>query len=136
MKKILIPSLRAKRGNPYALQKGVLPRRLLCGLLAMTQVLLISLSLTACGAGYKLDFSKPITLNTTPPEGPTEYRQGWSDGCESGLSATMSTFYLAVGAHQYTLDENLRYDNLYNVAWKYGYNHCGYSMRSMAQYSL
>jgi hypothetical protein len=99
-------------------------------------LIIISLSMTACNSGYKLDFSKPITLNTTPPEGPTEYQQGWKDGCESGISATNTSFYMTIGAHKYTLDEELRNNNLYAVAWKYGYNHCGYSMRSMAQYSL
>jgi hypothetical protein len=99
-------------------------------------LIITGLSLSACGAGHTLDFSKPIVLNTNPPPGPFEYQKGWSDGCESGLSATMTTFYMAIAAHKYTLDEDLRYNKLYNAGWKYAYNHCGYSIRSLAQYSL
>src|SRR5688500_15625966 len=92
-------------------------------------LIIISLSLSACASGQGIDFSKPAALNTNPPKGPFEYQKGWKDGCESGLSATTTTFYMTVAAHKYTLDEELRYDRLYNAAWKYGYNHCGYSMK-------
>ncbi|MCE3232153.1 MAG: hypothetical protein K0R98_410 [Rickettsiaceae bacterium] len=81
-------------------------------------------------------FATPITLNTAPPEGPEEYQKGWHDGCESGITATNTSPLMMLGTYKYTLDEELRYNNLYNAAWKYGYNHCGYSMKSLAQYSL
>lgn len=78
--------------------------------------------------------SQPTLVSTTPPEGPYNYQKGWKDGCESGIASTNHFFQLTTGAYQFTLDEHLRNEKLYNQAWKYGFNHCGYSMRSVARY--
>jgi hypothetical protein len=98
-------------------------------------LVIVALNISAC-AGSAIDLTKPVTLNTNPPEGPFEYKKGWSDGCRSGIAATNTAVYMTFGVNQYTLDTDLRYNKLYNTAWRYAYNHCGYSMKSMAQYSL
>lgn len=87
------------------------------------------------GEGTVLDFfQKPMLLSTVPPEGPHNYRKGWRDGCESGLASTNTNLHMTFGSQRFVLDKQLRYDNLYNQAWRYAYNHCGYSMKTLAQY--
>ena len=93
--------------------------------------------LTGCtGQNQSFDWKKPIALDMNAPEGPETYRQGWSDGCSSGLASTVNSFHQFIGSYRYVSDSELRYDKLYNKAWKYAYSHCGYSMKSLAQYSL
>ncbi len=82
------------------------------------------------------NLTKPLAVNTTPPPGPYNYQKGWKDGCETGISATNNSMQLILGTRQFTLDPQLRNDALYNKAWKYGFNHCGYSMRTVARYQF
>ena len=92
---------------------------------------------SACsGKDISFDWRRPAALNVDPPEGPKPYRQGWSDGCESGLSSTSNKLHQLLGSYKFTLNTKLQNDPLYSRAWRYGYNHCGYSMRSLAQYSF
>ncbi len=107
----------------------------------MTQISKIILSiplliiLCSCAGGNGL-FNKPISLNTNPPKGPYDYQKGWKDGCESGIASTNTFFQTTLGTHKFTLDQSLRNDRLYNQAWRYGFNHCGYSMRALAKYDF
>ena len=99
--------------------------------------IIILTSLSACnGVNNSLDLRKPFSLDMNPPKGPKEYQQGWVDGCKTGLSSTNTKFHLSIGSYQFTLDEQLRYNRLYSQAWRYAYNHCGYSMKSLAQYNF
>lgn len=98
-------------------------------------LLLIIFSTTACtGRNGKFDLTKPLTVDMRAPSGPPHYRKGWQDGCESGLSATNDKIQLFLGTHVYTLDRALRYDKLYAKAWRYGYDHCSYSMKARYNY--
>ncbi len=100
-------------------------------------LLVMAFSVIGCtGPDNTFDWSKPVAINTNPPEGPYNYRKGWNDGCQSGLAATNTFFQMSLKTKKFTLDEKLRYDRLYNAGWKYAYNHCGYSMRSLAMYSF
>lgn len=100
-------------------------------------IILLALNVSACtGVGGTLDWKKPVALKTNPPEGPYNYRKGWLDGCTSGIASTNTSLHMTIGSQKFTLDERLRYDSLYNAAWRYGYNHCGYSMKSLAQYNF
>lgn len=102
----------------------------------ITILTLLVLSLcSACGS-LKSVGSKPYAVDTTPPKGPHNYQQGWKDGCESGISSTNTFFQLSVGSHQFVLHNELRADKLYNQAWRYGFNHCGYAMRSLERYQF
>jgi hypothetical protein len=98
--------------------------------------LLIGMLSGCTGQNHTFDWKKPVALDMNPPEGPQNYQQGWSDGCKSGVASTNTSFHQFIGSYRFTLDNQLRYDALYNKAWKYGYNHCGYSMKSLAQYSF
>lgn len=107
------------------------------GTITVISIITLLVLLSGCtGVNNSFDWRKPVSLDINPPEGPRNYRQGWSDGCQTGLSSTNTNFHQAIGSYKFTLDKNLRYDPLYNKAWKYGYNHCGYSMKSLAQYSF
>ena len=49
----------------------------------------------AGSAGFHLSpaLGHAWTLNMTPPPGEPDYQQGWSDGCESGISGYGNQFY-------------------------------------------
>lgn len=100
-------------------------------------LILAALGCIACSTADKPilnSFTKPLVLNTTPPPGPYNYQQGWKDGCETGISATNTSTQQFLGTHRFTIDPALRNDTLYNKAWRYAFNHCGYSMRALARY--
>ena len=100
-------------------------------------ILALAFLSTACtGRNHTFDWTKPVSLNTNAPDGPYNYRKGWEDGCETGLASNNTRLHLFIGSHKFTLDKQLRHDNLYSKAWNYGYNHCGFSMKALAQYSL
>lgn len=100
-------------------------------------LIIMSILISGCtGVDGGFDWKKPATLDMRAPEGPKNYQQGWQDGCTSGLSSTNTSFHLALGSYEFTLHKQLRYDPLYNKAWRYGYNHCGYSMKTLAQYGF
>jgi hypothetical protein len=118
-----------------------------------TIISLLAILLTGCGTARgtsfdltrtltdglsTIDFRKPVSLDTTPPEGPTSYRQGWKDGCESALASTNTNlFYVAMGVqHKYRIDNRMAQDILYKKAWHYAYYHCGYSMKALEKYNL
>lgn len=108
--------------------------------LTIVSILSLNLTLGACalsnGETLSQRLTRPTPISVTPPDGPYTYQQGWRDGCESGIAATNHFFQLSVGTRQFTLDEQLRNDRLYNQAWRYAFNHCGYSMRSIARYDF
>ena len=81
--------------------------------------------LTACtGKDGTFDVSKPYSLDLTPPEGPFEYTEGWSDGCESGMSAYGNNFYKLLKAHQLKMNPELRKNRMYYQAWKDAFLYC------------
>jgi len=81
--------------------------------------------LTACtGKDGAFDIRKPYSLDLTPPEGPPEYEQGWTDGCESGMNAYFNTFYKAIRVFDYHQDAKLRNNKMYYQAWKDAYLYC------------
>ena len=105
-----------------------------------TLTYILVLALLSCSGCSTADspvlnqLTKPLAVSTTPPPGPYNYQKGWKDGCETGIASTNSSFQMSLGTHRFTLDEQLRNDTLYNRAWKYAFNHCGFSMRSLARY--
>lgn len=92
------------------------------------------IGLSACTSHKGFDLSKPLSLDTRPPEAPPVYQQGWVDGCESGLSATSEKMQLFFEVHKYHYDANLRYNNMYDKAWQYAYKHCAFSLKSINAY--
>jgi hypothetical protein len=67
---------------------------------------------------------KPHSLDTTPPNGPIEYRKGWTDGCETGQSAYSGQLYKVFGTHKLQYDAKLRNNKMYYQAWKDAFFYC------------
>lgn len=86
---------------------------------------IIALLLASCtGKDGTFDTRKPYSLDLTPPEGPYEYEQGWTDGCESGMQAYAADFYKSIRAFTFRQDENLRTNKMYYQAWKDAFLYC------------
>ena len=87
--------------------------------------LLCVATLAGCTGAYgKMDLRKPVSLNLTPPPGPPEYEQGWSDGCESGMNAYANPFYKTLKVFEYRQDPELRHNKMYYQVWKDAYFYC------------
>ncbi len=88
-------------------------------------VLALMLALIGCtGKDGRFDLRKPVTLSFDPPPGPPEYRQGWSDGCESGSMAYSGTFYKLARSFDLRQDPKLRDNKVYYRAWKDAFLFC------------
>lgn len=95
------------------------------------------LLLTGCtGAGGSLDLRKPVSLNLEPPEGPPEYRQGWADGCESGMNVYSADFYKFLGVFEFKQDEKLRNNRMYYQVWKDAYLYCTLHMMTTNNFKI
>ncbi len=93
----------------------------------ITYSIIICLLFVGAGCTGKdgtFDISKPHALDLTPPAGPPEYEQGWSDGCESGLNAYMHNFYKFMRLHDFKQDAKLRNNKMYYQAWQDSYVYC------------
>lgn len=91
--------------------------------------LMILLSACQSKDGW-FDYSRPATLDTTPPPGPVEYQLGWNDGCNSGLAAVNTSMNLMLASHTYKIDGNGWQNPKYKSAWKDAYYYCTYHMFS------
>ena len=65
---------------------------------------------------------RPIAFYYAQPSGPPEYRLGWEDGCDSGISATDTFTYKIL----YGFRKRPEFGNneLYKTAWNEGYAYC------------
>lgn len=91
----------------------------------VTSLVIVLILLSACtGRDGTFDLRKPYSLDLTPPEGPYEYEEGWSDGCESGMSAYSNNFYKLVGAFDLKMNAELRKNRMYYQAWKDAFLYC------------
>lgn len=69
------------------------------------------------------NWPQPLFLDTEIDYGPPEYRQGYADGCESGLSRMGNSFYKAM--HTFKQDPYLiNNSKLYERAWKDAHLYC------------
>lgn len=83
------------------------------------------IALSACtGKDGAFDIRKPYAMDLTPPDGPPEYQQGWSDGCESGSHAYSGGMYKLMGAFELKQDEVLRNNRMYYQVWKDAFLYC------------
>jgi hypothetical protein len=88
--------------------------------------LLLVAGISGCtGKDGTFDPRKPYSLDLTPPEGPFEYEQGWTDGCESGMNAYSNDFYKSLNTFELRQDPNLRTNKMYYQAWKDAFLYCG-----------
>lgn len=81
-------------------------------------------------------FFKPYTLDFTPPPGPPEYQQGWSDGCETGMHSYTNALAKFVGAYKMKQDPNLVNNNVYYQIWKDAFLYCAIYMEANNKFAL
>lgn len=65
---------------------------------------------------------KPPFLKTEIDFGPEEYRQGYKDGCESGMATFGSSLYKSV--YRQHRDPRYEKNQMYNQVWRDAYNYC------------
>lgn len=69
---------------------------------------------------------RPMYLATVSPSGPPEYRLGWEDGCDSGISADDGGFF-----YKWTLGFKKRPEmageEQYKAGWNEGFSYCRFS---------
>lgn len=90
----------------------------------------IILSLSACQSqsGW-FDYSRPASLDLTPPPGTPEFQQGWTDGCSASLASINTDVNLMLASHKYKIDGDLWSQSpRYKTAWKDAYYFCSYHM--------
>lgn len=80
-------------------------------------VLLGLLAMTSC---------RPLSLYGVGPEGPPEYKLGWEDGCDSGLSAQGGALYR--GTFGFKKRPEMNDNDLYKTAWNEGFTYCRFAL--------
>lgn len=93
----------------------------------MKKLLLLSvimMLLTSCNSQFKPRVGAPWMQDmlTQGPEGPTNFRKGWRDGCETGISSTANR--LQRSFYHFKQDYQLAQDPVYYKGWKAAYNYC------------
>lgn len=72
----------------------------------------------------QLDFLKPahFVFNQMPSDADVIYKQGWQDGCNSGISTFSNEFYKTF--YSYQVKEGLMHRTNYQRAWETAYHYC------------
>lgn len=70
------------------------------------------------------DFAKPMSwiFDHMPEDAPNNFKRGWRDGCESGMSSMTNTAYKTF--YSFKQDPQLRRDPTYYKTWKDTYTYC------------
>lgn len=90
-------------------------------ILETMQKLLLILS-----ALFVISSCRPASLYAIQPPGPPEYKLGWEDGCDSGLSAQGGPFYKAVFGFKKRPEFND--SEMYKTAWNEGFSYCRFTL--------
>ena len=70
---------------------------------------------------------RPLVLQaTTNVSGPPEYRLGWEDGCDSGLSAQGGFIYKYT--YGFKKRPEMSNNTMYTTAWNEGFAYCRFSL--------
>ena len=86
-------------------------------------IILLSLSCVGCNQGRpQVGAPWMQKLLFEGPEGPPLFREGWVDGCETGLSATANNFQRHF--YRFKQKEHLAQNQEYYTGWKAAYNYC------------
>lgn len=85
-------------------------------------LLLGLLSLSAC---------RPMWTLTVDPSGPPEYKLGWEDGCDSGMSAEGNYYYkLTFG---FKKRPEMASNDQYKQGWNEGFSYCRFALDESQQ---
>ncbi|MBL0319491.1 MAG: hypothetical protein IPP74_09440 [Alphaproteobacteria bacterium] len=78
--------------------------------------------LTGCDARVRAGAPWMQSMLTEGPPGPALFRQGWQDGCETGISATANNFQKMF--YDFKQDSKLARDQKYYLGWKLAFDYC------------
>lgn len=81
----------------------------------------VVLSFTACANKGKF---MGMGLPQGPKTGPYEYRLGWQNGCQTGITAYSSDYLKTVNTTK--IDGKMMRDPYYNKGWELGQTYCSY----------
>ena len=89
----------------------------------MLVVIVILISLTSCSL-FRPRVGPPWMqkLLLEGPEGPTKFKQGWKDGCDTGISATSNR--LQRSFYKFQQNYELSQDQVYYSGWKTAFDYC------------
>ena len=76
----------------------------------------------SCGFKPKVGAPWMQKMLTQGPEGSTKFRQGWRDGCETGISASSNR--LQRSFYKFRQNYELSKDPQYYTGWKSAFNYC------------
>ncbi|MCI5050109.1 MAG: hypothetical protein MRY32_07260 [Rickettsiales bacterium] len=82
-------------------------------------IVLFALAVSAC---------RPASLYFVNPTGPKEYRLGWEDGCDTGLSAQGGPLYKMMFG--FKKRPEMGSNELYKQAWNEGFTYCRFTAGS------
>ena len=68
---------------------------------------------------------KPLWLSFVDPPGPPEYKLGWEDGCDSGMSAEGG--WADKMMHGFKKRPEMAANDQYKQAWNEGFTYCRFS---------
>lgn len=94
-------------------------------------IFIFSIFIIFSGCTYKPKVGSPFMqdLMNQGPDGPIEFREGWRDGCETGISATSNAFQRHF--YSFTQDPDKAQDRVYYTGWKTAFWLCS---RHVMQY--
>lgn len=95
----------------------------MCYPVAMRRISLAVAGLTVIAG---LGGCRPVSLYMVDPAGPPEYKLGWEDGCDSGLSAQGGM--VAKMAYGFKKRPEMADNELYKTAWNEGFTYCRFSL--------
>ncbi len=86
----------------------------------MRRILLVSCALLMVSS------CRPLVLQAVDPTGPPEYKLGWEDGCDSGLSAQGGFIYKYT--YGFKKRPEMSNNTMYTTAWNEGFAYCRFSL--------
>ncbi len=69
---------------------------------------------------------RPVTLAFSQPEGPPEFKLGWEDGCDTGLSAQDAGYWYRA-MYGYKKRPEMMENELYKNGWNEGFSYCRFA---------
>ncbi len=69
---------------------------------------------------------RPLSLYWVGPSGPREYRLGWEDGCDTGISAQGSSIHKMM--YGFKKRPEMGNNELYKQAWNEGFTYCRFTI--------
>ncbi|MEK6745816.1 MAG: membrane lipoprotein lipid attachment site-containing protein [Pseudomonadota bacterium] len=80
------------------------------------------------GLALVLSSCRPLWLGMVDPSGPPEYKLGWEDGCDSGISAEGN--WADKMMYGFKKRQEMAANDQYKQAWNEGFTYCRFSYAS------